>query len=63
MIGGVNSGVNAIGENVQKYEVTTVIRCMRLLNMINGIALIIAGLIVMIGLPMCTSNCGVTRKQ
>lgn len=47
-----------MGDRVVQYETTTVIKCMRLVNVINGVALMIAGVVVLAGLGTCTAGCG-----
>lgn len=50
------SVAGAVGAQVVKYETSTVIRLMRVLNVINGIALIICGVVMLMAVATCSGN-------
>jgi hypothetical protein len=60
--GGIQSAgaasVNAVTSKVVTYETTTVLKLMRILNIVNAIGLMAAGVIMLIAVPLCNNTSG-----
>ena len=50
------SAVNSIGERVTSYETSTVLKLLKFLNLLDGIGLVVTGVLNWIEIPTCSSS-------